>query len=172
MQQVLSAQQQLYLVPQQLEVQDRLLVYIVLSMLVCHLNFISLPSPLLSSPQSPRLDILFIFVTAAVLFSTFLIASKTFSTLTHKSWTMNDDPNSTHQSGNFAYWSQLVRHAPRPVRLVFDPGGIVVVPVSHEIVHKCKSRMFTILSSMMPPLPSSLSMIISLFSLQNLRFFF
>jgi hypothetical protein len=166
-----SAQWLLYLVPQLLEVQDHLLVYEALSTLMPRLHVTSLPSSLSSSPHSACLDILFVFVTAAVLFSTFLVASKTFSTLMHKSWTMNDDLNSTHQSGNFAYRSQLVHHAPRPTHLVFDPGGVVVVPVSHEIVRKRKSRMFAILSSMTLPLPSSLSMIISLFSVQNLRFF-
>jgi hypothetical protein len=171
-----SAQWLLYLVPQSLEVQDRLLVYVVSSTLARRLNVTSLPSPLSSSPRSARLDIPFVFVTAAVAFSAFLVASKTFSTLTHKSWTMNDDlinsHNGTHQSGNIAYRPQLVQHAPRPARLVFDPGGVVVVSVSHEIVRKRKSRLIATLSSMTPPLPSPLSVILSLFSVLNVRFIF
>jgi hypothetical protein len=80
-QQVSSTQQQLYLVPQQLELQELLLVYKVLSMLMPHLHFTSLPSPLPSSPCSACLDPSFVFITTAVLFLSLAI-SKTISTLT------------------------------------------------------------------------------------------
>jgi hypothetical protein len=95
--QSLSAQWLLYLVPQSLEVQDCLLVYEVSSTLVHHLNFISLPSPLLSSLQSPLLDPPFVFITTAVQFSS-LVVSKTVSTLTCKSWVKNEDINSHRNS--------------------------------------------------------------------------
>jgi hypothetical protein len=91
-QQVSTAQQQSYLAPQQLKLQDLLPVYqvTVSSTLTPRLHFTSLPLPLLSSPRSACLDPPFVFATTAVLFS-YLVVSKTSSTFMRKLWKKNED---------------------------------------------------------------------------------
>jgi hypothetical protein len=108
------------------------------STLMHSLHFTSLPS-LLSSPCSARLDILFIFVTAAVLFSAFLVISKTVSTLTHKICQKNEATsyhlNSTTMQGNTLDSTQRLWHTQymqHTASLVFDPGGLVVVSAPHD----------------------------------------
>jgi hypothetical protein len=137
-QQVSTAQQQSYLAPQQLKLQDLLLVYqvTVSSTLTPRLHFTSLPLPLSSSPRSACLDPPFVFATTAVLFS-YLVVSKTSSTFTCKLWKKNedigDDRNRDHTTmpGNDFDFAQLFHHAqymPHAARLVFDPGGLVSAP--------------------------------------------
>jgi hypothetical protein len=134
--QIANAQQRSYLVPQSLELQDRLLVYEVSSTLAPRLHVTSLLSPLSSSPSSARLDLPFVFVTTAVLFSA-LVVSKTISTLTHESWAKNEDLNNrdnTTVPGNAFDTTQLfrpVQYKPHTVRLVFDPGGFAFALQSH-----------------------------------------
>jgi hypothetical protein len=135
-QQVSSAQQHLYLVPQQLELQDLSPVYEASSTLAPRLHFSSSAPLLSSSSRSAQLDLPFVFATTAVLFS-YLVVSKTSSTFTRKLWKKNedigDDRNRDHTTmpGNAFDFAQLFHHAqymPHAARLVFDPGGLVSAP--------------------------------------------
>jgi hypothetical protein len=96
-QQVSNTQQQSYLVPQQLELQDLSPVYEASSTLAPRLHFSSSSSFFSSSPRSARLDFPFVFVTTAVRFSS-LVVSKTVSTLTRRSWAKNEDVNSNDRN--------------------------------------------------------------------------
>jgi hypothetical protein len=161
-----SAQWLLYLAPQQFELQDFLPVYEASSTLMPCLQFnsSSAASLLSSSPRSAHLDLPFVFVITAVLFSSLTI-SKTISTLTCKSWAKNKDINSndwnrdnTTMPGNafdIAQLFQLVQYMPHAACLVFDPGGLVLVlhEDACERMWKTHTTARPLLSTLAPHLP-------------------
>ncbi|KAN0136585.1 hypothetical protein V8E53_005632 [Lactarius tabidus] len=117
----------------------------VLSMLVPHLHFTSLPSPLLSLACSAQFNLPFIFVTTAVLFSALLNISTIIPTHSQKFWRKNkhisNDRNNITIPGNmfdFAQLFRLVQYKPHAACLVFDPRGFTFAQQSphSEDTHK------------------------------------
>jgi hypothetical protein len=109
------------------------------------------PPSLLPFPHGPvHFDFALTLVTAAVLFSAPLIVLKTIPTRLRKVWSKIEDIGN-HRNGattpgnasNFVQLFQLVQYTARPARLVFDPGGLVLVPLSHEDARERKPSTYS-----------------------------
>jgi hypothetical protein len=95
-----------------------------------------------SSSSSVDVNFAFSFVTLTVLVSALSVVLAIIRTHSRKSWAKNEDINSHRNSttkGNTFNLTQQLRHTQytaRPARLVFNPGGLVLVPSSHEDARK------------------------------------
>jgi hypothetical protein len=106
-----------------------------------------------SSPHLVKFNAVFTLVTLTALVFAILATKKTHPVHTRKNEDIGNHRNGTTMLGNafdFTQLFQLVQYTARPARLVFDPGGLVLVPLSHEDARERKPNTY----SMARPLSS------------------